>query len=192
MGGLSDNCPNCVIGQVYTWGVFMLLLLMAWDSVVPPILSRLYEQSTVSAEEGKPLRRPYLCVLVVYMMVWVYLRILMFAIFAYVFAITLCMAARYAIFDWLTNLILTVANPAAIFNCITVDHIIFHAFVFVAVVLIAPVAVVGYIRDKDTLPNRKMVLRAKMHRILFAIPFVTIISYGMYAGVVVISTMMDD
>jgi signal transduction histidine kinase len=188
----EDECPQCAPVQVYSWGVFMGLLLMSWETVLPALTARLLDEMNTCLKRKRRVRRTFLIVLALYAIVVVWMRIVLLSVGMYVGATIVSMSAEFAIAEVIRTALRSIANPAYLFNALTVPHVPFHASLLIAMFMAAFVAVCGYIMSDDLTPNDRSnaALQAKFMRILFAMPAVMVAIYAVYAAYNVMLTLM--
>jgi hypothetical protein len=173
------GCPACPFIQAYTWTVFILLLLVSWDTVLAKIMDRMNDDTDMADANAEPVRRTYILVLVAYSVICVWFRIMLLMIFGFVGCSLISMTAHYAMSKLLEKALVWIANPAYIFDSVTTMHMPFHATVAALAVVYAFTPIVLYIRNPDLVQNKNK-LRAKIVRILFGVPFFMLLVYGIY------------
>lgn len=187
------DCPQCFLVQLYTWGVFVGLLMAAWERVMAPIMERLTDESGSALAAKRSVRRTFLTALVLYALVATWLRVVFLAVLAYVGAAVVSMSAEYALAEFVRNFLRALSNPAYLFHCLTAVHVPFHAGVALALFLAGFAAVCGYVTDADLAPTEQAAagLRAKWARIAFTTPAVMLAVYGVYVLYNCMLTMQD-
>ena len=179
MNGQSALSRMCV--QVYTWTVFLYILLAALDFDIQIVVKRLNEYIDDCIVKSLPVQRTYLFTLACYSMIVLWFKILYHVLIVYVLCTLFVMMAYYAMFPLMQMAMITVANPAYVFESITRHHLPFHAVVLAATVIVSFVAIMLYVRNNDLVSKEGA--RSKFVRLLFTVycmVFGLYITYALY------------
>ena len=174
------------LNQLYTWGIFAVVSLLAWEGALGVGMARFNDD--LERAKGVPgvVRRPYLIALVAYCTALAWFNIAFFMLILFCFDTISCMTAQWELEPW-SSLILAAASPDVVFHCVDVSHMPWHAVVAGATLLAASLHVGFYLTDEDMLDEHAT--HSKVVRALFIAPALGCVAYAAYVTVRVLSAM---
>ncbi len=175
---LSKRCPKCPFGQMYTWGIFLVIYLLSWDASLTATINKLQTDLSVAAHDQRSLRRPYLIALSAYSLVVAWLNVAYWVLLLFIAGALVCITAPVATAYW-ERIVLAFGRPAVLLHSVDLSHVAFHAVVIGASLISMSLSIGFYITDDDLL-NRQA-LTSKMLRVLFTVPAAMAGAYGLYA-----------
>lgn len=182
----SSECPACVLTQLYTWGIFMVLYLMAWDASLTTIINRFESDLLAALDDGRTLRRPYMIVLAGYSVAVAWINIVFFCLLVYIVCALACMTAPAAGIVWWERLMYILARPIIVLHCIDLSHVVFHGTAMACMLISMAVSIGFYITDEDMMD--RYAVRSKMLRVLFTGPAALAAAYAIYIAFCVVCT----
>jgi hypothetical protein len=168
-----------ILKQLYTWFIFAVVFLLAWDSALTSAITRLNGDTDTAFQASSPrvLRRPYLMALSLYSIVIAWFNIAFFMLIAYSACSLLWMTAPMCKVLW-EQLVRIVFVPDVVFNCMDTGHAPFHAAAALGTLFAAAIAIGFYVTDDDLLKEQHM--HSKVVRALFIAPGAMAVAYALY------------
>ena len=183
---LSKRCPKCPFGQMYTWGIFLVIYLLSWDASLTTTVNKLQTDLGVAVREQRSLRRPYLIALSAYSLVVAWLNVAYWVLLLFIAGALACITAPVATAYW-ERIVLAFGRPAVMLHTVDHSHVAFHAAVVAASLLGTSLSIGFYITDDDLLDRQA--LSSKMLRVLFTLPAAMGGAYGLYALFCLLNTL---
>lgn len=175
--------------QLVAWSVFLCLFLMSWDLALPGVIDKLNDETDLAEAALRPFRRTYLIALALYALLSVWFNLLFLMILGYIGCALVALTAHYNPFATMRRITVTLFDPNMLFCSVASQHAAMHGAVLAGSVLMAVMpACLWYVSTADL--RVKHAVRAKFHRLLFALPATLTTVYTAYAIAMIVAAAM--
>lgn len=181
-----SECPNCAFGQMYAWGIFLCIYMLAWDAALTASVNRLQADMATARDYARSLRRPYLIALSAYSIVIAWLNVLFWVVLLFLACALACMTAPVATEYW-EKIVRAFGHPQIVLHSVDLSHAGFHAIVIAASLMASSLSIGFYITDDDLI--HQDTVNSKMLRVLFTAPAAMAAAYAFYILFCVVCTM---
>lgn len=179
------------LNQLYTWAIFGIIMMAAWDSALMRSVAMLNDQSETAYRPGaaRVLRRPYMITLALYTLISAWFSIAFMMLIVFCGCATLMLTAPLCKKTW-ESIVRKMFVTDVVFNSIDLMHAPFHGVAALGTFFAASIAIGFYVTDEDLI--REPYAHGKVVRALFIPPAVVAICYGLYALFCTFSAATSD
>lgn len=177
---LADAHPGA---QAWTWAVFFGILALAWFTLMGKLVTKLYDDT----DQPRPLRRTYIIAFACYACAQAWLQMLFLSCLLFVGLTVLFIIYSFLppvpeLLQPMRNRVQMCLSPVFWLAWLKPHHLAAHGVILLAAMAFAFVPALCYVTQGDLASDRVYTLRAKVLRILFAMPVLCSIGYLVYAG----------